>query len=153
MAKIKFKSYIKSAHGRLGNLVYYNVRGRQYARAFSMPRNPRTEAQQRNRASFALAVRQWQKLPEGERARYNSMAKWQNRSGYNIFISMAMKGTTPAILKLINHTCKAVRLLPGYITPAGTSVIYSSYSRHPYKNMAGPLPMLKKPPGKQQAAA
>jgi len=92
MAKIRFKSYIKSGHGRMGNVIYYNVKGYQYARSYSIPRNPRTEAQQKNRACFAEAVSIWQCLTEKEKSRYNRMAAGKPLSGYNLFISMQMKG-------------------------------------------------------------
>lgn len=92
MAKIKLKSYIKSVHGRLGNVVYYNVKGYQYARSYSIPLNPRTEAQQKNRSSFADAVHAWQNSADEIKASYNELAEGKPLSGYNLFISMHMKG-------------------------------------------------------------
>jgi hypothetical protein len=92
MAKVVLASYIKSIHGRLGNVIFYNVKGNQYARAWSMPRNPRTAKQQKNRKTFAEAVKLWQSMSPGEKEAYNIMARGKPLSGYNLFISMYMKG-------------------------------------------------------------
>jgi len=43
MAKVKFKAPIKSIHGRIGNVIFYNVNGYNYARSWSIPENPRTD--------------------------------------------------------------------------------------------------------------
>jgi len=121
MAKIRFKSYIKSAHGRMGNIIYYNVKGHQYARSYSIPRNPRTEAQQKNRESFAEAVKIWQSLTEKEKSRYNHMAAGKPLSGYNLFISMQMKG-------LISEEASREELIYAPYTLRSTSVSPASPS-------------------------
>ncbi|HQO39782.1 MAG TPA: hypothetical protein PK986_04870, partial [Spirochaetota bacterium] len=54
MAKVILKSYLKSIHGRVGNLIYYNVHGNQYIRSYSVPYNPRTFKQQKNRRAFMV---------------------------------------------------------------------------------------------------
>ena len=153
MAKVTFKSYIKSAHGRLGNVIYYNVKGCQYARSYSIPRNPRTAAQQQNRATFADAVRAWQELPQSGKFMYNKMAMGQKSSGYNIFISMRMKDVTPVMLKMIYRTAGTFRLLSGYTQRATTSVISSSPVAYPVTNDRGTPLILKKPPGTYPEAA
>jgi len=100
MAKVKFRSPIQSIHGRLGNVIFYNVNGNNYARSWSMPKNPRTEAQQKNRLNFAEAVKLWQGLTDTEKEKYNRMAAGKPLSGYNLFISMKMKNITPEVLKV-----------------------------------------------------
>jgi len=92
MAKAKLKSYLKKLHGRSGNYIHYNVKGRQYVRSYAVPANPRTDAQQKNRCTFALAVRSWQELSPGHKLIYNRKAIKKSFSGYNLFISMMMKG-------------------------------------------------------------
>ena len=95
MAKIILPAYIESIHGRAGDTIFYTVAGTQYARAFTQPRNPRTRAQQKNRAAFSEGVKAWQKLSAQEKSLYNRLAHGKPRSGYNLFISMHMKGAGP----------------------------------------------------------
>lgn len=150
MAKVKFKSYIKSVHGRIGNVIYYNVKGYQYARSYSIPRNPQTENQQNNRTAFAEAVKLWQGLSPKEKSVYNRMAEGKPLSGYNIFISMQMKGIN---LKLLNKMIKSqrkVRLLSAPYIQADTSVIPLSVS---YRGSTSLLFIHKKPPGTPPLAA
>ena len=125
MAKIILNPPIKSLHGRIGNIIYYNVKGYQYARSYTIPRNPRTESQQRNRASFARAVEQWQKMTAHEKSYYNRLAWGKPYSGYNLFISMRKKGITRSILKLINRKMAKPLFPPSTHHKAGTSVIAS----------------------------
>ena len=99
MAKVILKSYIKSIHGRLNNTIYYNRNGCQYSRSYTPPANPETALQQRNRMSFAGAVKLWQSLPEKEKSVYNRIAEGKSPSGYNIFVSMKLKGLNLRILK------------------------------------------------------
>jgi len=49
-----------------------------------IPANPRTVAQQANRAKMADAVSAWQALTEEQKAPYNLRAKRKNMSGYNL---------------------------------------------------------------------
>jgi hypothetical protein len=122
MAKIKFRAPVKSVHGRLGNVIYYNVKGHQYARIYTIPRNPRTVKQQKNRVDFGETVKHWQELPTREKSIYNRMALGKPVSGYNIFISMKMKGIDLILLKRIHKRQATDRLLPAISMRAGTSV-------------------------------
>lgn len=130
MAKIKLASYIKSIHGRIGNLIYYCAYGIQYVRGYTKPRNPRTEAQQANRAALAQAVEQWHSASPSERSYYNRMAQGRRYSGYNLFISMRMKGITTRMLRQISRIQAGAGSLPGKDRRAGTSVMYTSPIRH-----------------------
>jgi len=105
----------------MGNIIYYNVKGHQYARSYSIPRNPRTEAQQKNRESFAEAVKIWQSLTEKEKSLYNHMAAGKPLSGYNLFISMQMKG-------LISEEASREELIYAPYTLRSTSVSPASPS-------------------------
>ena len=153
MAKVKLKSYIKSIHGRMGNIIFYNVNGNQYARSFTMPRNPRTMAQQQNRAAFAAAVHAWKELPQYEKSRYNRMATGRNLSGYNIFVSMRMKGIKPQGLKPVHSTVKADRATAVPVSRADTSVIYTSTCLYTAIFPPVTTAILKKPPGISAATA
>jgi len=100
MAKVKFRSPIQSIHGRIGNIIFYTVNGNNYARSWSIPKNPKTDAQQKNRVNFADAVKLWQELTDAEKAEYNRMAAGKPLSGYNLFISIKMKNISPEVLKV-----------------------------------------------------
>lgn len=93
MAKAKLSSYIKELNGRSGRYIHYNVKGYQYVRSYAIPHNPRTAAQQKNRAAFAEAVKLWQELSPGEKMIYKKKALRKSCRGYNLFISMQMKGS------------------------------------------------------------
>lgn len=157
MAKVTLKSYIKSIHGRTGNVIYYNVKGHQYARAFSIPRNPRTVAQQRNRATFAEAVKLWQGLSPEEKSYYNLMAEGKPASGYNIFISMQMKGVTLKIIKQAPGVQIKVSLIPGShlirTTSVSPSPVLATGRIYIYPGTGGCNPLFKKPPGIRISAA
>lgn len=77
--------------GRMGGSVYYMRGTRQCRRRHVIPSNPRTRRQQKGRNLFREAVQRWQALDERARARWNVRAAGMNMSGYNLFISHAMK--------------------------------------------------------------
>jgi len=112
MAKAKLSSYLKELHGRAGNYIHYNVNGRQYVRSHAIPRNPRTQLQQENRAAFAVAVKLWQELSPEEKMIYNRKALRKPYSGYNLFISMQMKGESTEGLNHSNAVKSKDRLFP-----------------------------------------
>lgn len=112
MAKAKLSSYLKELHGRAGKYIHYNVKGRQYVRSYAIPRNPRTVAQQENRTTFAEAVKLWQELSPEERMIYNRKALGKPYSGYNLFISIQMKGKSQEGLNHSDNTQVKARLYP-----------------------------------------
>lgn len=74
--------------GRIAHLprkTYY-VRMRSYA-----PTNPRTVAQQANRAKFAAANAAWKLLTNEEKTQYNSKVKRPGQLGIHLFVSEYMK--------------------------------------------------------------
>src|SRR5512145_598851 len=91
MAKIRLEFYLEEINGRIGNIVYYHCRGREYARVHVTPSNPRTQCQQAVRGLFALAVLSWQQLAPAEKAEFNRRARYKPMSGYNLYISQFMK--------------------------------------------------------------
>jgi len=65
-----------------------NVTGKviHYREAYYIPKNPRTEKQQAQRAKYAAGIIVWQSLTEEQKAVYNERAKRKKISGYNLFI-------------------------------------------------------------------
>lgn len=91
MAKAELRSNFEKLHGRAGNYINYYVKGRQLVRSYAVPRNPRTAAQQKNRCTFAAAVKSWQELSPEQKMFYNRKTKNKPYSGYNLYISIIMK--------------------------------------------------------------
>jgi hypothetical protein len=94
------------ASGALGkSVVYGNWRGIAWARAYRVPQNPRTPAQQVVRALQALAVSLWQGLAPKIKGAYNVMAEVARAStgvggkaatkmsGYNLFVGLVRRAT------------------------------------------------------------
>ena len=150
MAKIILHPSILSIHGRIGDIIFYNVCGFQYARSYTIPRNPRTEAQQKNRATFAEAVKLWQVLSKKEKSIYNRMAAEKPMNGYNLFISMTMKGVTS--LSLLRGKGKGFSTVPSLILRITSVPVPLAPDFSLYNTSAG-LRVLKKPPGFTSIAA
>jgi hypothetical protein len=74
----------KPMSGRSGPFVYYLLKGKQCWRRYSVPKDPRTPAQQRSRAAFRAASKTWSQggpLTNKQRnAWYADGAKRQSRS-------------------------------------------------------------------------
>jgi hypothetical protein len=91
VALVTLHPAIQSMHGRMGNAVFVYRKGRQHVRPYVKGRNPKTEAQQKNRTAFARAVRQWQAMNTYQRFLWNREAAGANRSGYNLFLSYRLQ--------------------------------------------------------------
>jgi len=153
MAKVELNPRYKSLHGRLGNIIHYNVYGIQYARSYTIPRNPRTEKQQKQRNALAEKVRLWQELPPEEKKIYNRIAAGKPLSGYNIFLSNNLLGITHERVMELYNASQAVTILSEGYQIAVTSV---SYSRMPVYGQIYPLSkrfIVIKPPGITASAA
>ena len=122
MANVKLRSYLKELHGRTGNYVFYNVKGRQYVRSYAKPRNPKSAAQQKNRSTFAEAVKLWQVLSPEEKKIYKKIAKNMPCSGYNLFISIQIRGKSSGEKKSDKCEYLQNRLLNSPNIKAGNSV-------------------------------
>lgn len=153
MAKIKLRSYIKSIHGRSGDVIYYNVNGNQYVRSYTIPQNPGTVGQQKNREAFSDAVKEWQSLAPDKKTFYNHLAEGRSFSGYNLFISLRKRGITAEMLILIRSGFKREMLLFTYCQVPVTSVIYSSLYADYIISLRGLRQIQKKPPGTALIAA
>jgi hypothetical protein len=138
---------IKSIHGHIGSYVFYNAYGIQYVRSYTVPRNPRTELQQKTRNGLAGAVKLWQQLSEEEKSRYNRLAEGTALSGYNIFISMTLKsGKTVSEYAALSRLVRRSSIHDSYmICPSSVPVrqkLNPACNRH-FSNVIA----LKKPPG------
>jgi len=157
MAKVKFKAPIKSIHGRIGNVIFYNVNGYNYARSWSVPENPRTEVQQKNRVNFADAVKLWQGLTDAEKAEYNCVAEGKPLSGYNLFISMKMKNISPEVLKVSQREqvkeCYIYTPYTQAVTSVSTTEGIFLYNKQIFNGAEHHNTPLKKPPGDLPRAA
>ncbi|HOW82355.1 MAG TPA: hypothetical protein PK573_07340 [Spirochaetota bacterium] len=91
MATATLNPAINSISGSVGNLVLYKRYGRTVMRAWIMPPNPRTPAQQANRSLFRRAMISWRALPDYEKDSYNHKGKKLGMTGHNLFISRYMK--------------------------------------------------------------
>jgi hypothetical protein len=64
---------------QMGIRKYYNE-------PYYIPKNPRTEEQQNQRAKMTAAVAEWQDLTDEQKSAYNKKAKFLQMSGYNYFL-------------------------------------------------------------------
>ncbi len=91
MAEVKLNPVFEGMSGKAGDIVFFCRYGKQYARAYVIPKNPDTEAQRINRHIFAEAVEKWQNLSRIEKEMYNKKTRQRSCSGYNLFISLYIK--------------------------------------------------------------
>lgn len=96
MASVTLNPMFMSVSGRLGKIVYYTRWKNSYARIYVKARNPRTEAQQRNRNLFSEAMKSWQGLSDEEKTAWNRRAKKLPMTGHNLYISRYMKADNAA---------------------------------------------------------
>jgi hypothetical protein len=153
MAKVALASILESVHGRIGNIIFYNVKGNQYARSYTIPYNPRTEKQQKNRIRFADAVKLWQHLSLEEKSAYNLQAADKPLSGYNLFISMTLNEITLETFTPAETIQSAVKVLPAIYQRANTSVSTGLYIHYTCNNQKLKIKSLKLPPGVTLEAA
>lgn len=133
MARIKTPSYIGQANGRMGDLVFYTTGTGQFSRMYVVPANPDTEAQRIVRGNFGDAVRSWQNMAREDKEAYNILAAKKGKRGYNLYISMYMKGAfedrgvtveftvregaAPAQNEFVHNTVPSLLQCPSVATP------------------------------------
>jgi hypothetical protein len=138
MGKIDMNSKTCTFHGRTGKYIHYYVKGYHYVRTHAIPRNPRSIKQQKNRCTFAEAVRSWQVLSPEEQAACNRKASKERYSGYNLFISMYMKGIS------LSDKIQALSFhVPGMLRTSSVSIPFIDCI-DPFKQFQ-PVFVLKKP--------
>lgn len=70
--------------GKIGNKVYYNVKGEQRVRAYAIPIQPGTATQQSWWRRFRHGVRLWQHYPQTKKDEFNKRAIRYQMSGFNL---------------------------------------------------------------------
>ena len=73
--------------GKLRDVVNCRRGATAYVRLRVTPANPRSEAQQEHRSTFAQAVAAWKELTDAEREEYRERARRQGRTGYNLYLA------------------------------------------------------------------
>jgi len=91
MARTKLDALLSDFDGHLGNLVFYSVGKRVYARRYVKPANPKTEDQEAHRSLFAEAMASWKHLSAEEKQVYKKKAKKRGRYGHNIYVKEYIK--------------------------------------------------------------
>jgi hypothetical protein len=123
MATAELNPAFMNFKGNIGRLIYYSRMGKTCVRSHVIPRNPRTEAQQKNRDLFAEAVNSWKLLTAEEKNLWKLKAAMKKRTGYNFFISSF-------ILNAAKETdlTSTVSLLPAvsYIAPIPLRILSDS---------------------------
>lgn len=132
MAKIELHPIVSSISGRIGNIVFFPRYGRQYARSYCIPANPKTELQQKNRKAFAYAVGSWQRLSLSEKAAWNKKGEKKKRSGYHLFLSGFMKQNMNAVHQGPDNSLKQKY-------PSPYSTFHFSPIHLPYRSVSASL--------------
>lgn len=87
MAKLSGPLLSFGARGQLGkSMVTSKWRGIAYARAYTIPANPRTTAQQENRTRFAFMTEAWKLAPAAVRAPWDAFTKGRPFTPQNKFV-------------------------------------------------------------------
>ena len=87
MARVVTRGWSLVVTGKVDDHVFCRRGDRIYVRRWVKPTDRRTAKQQAQRARFREAVAAWKALPDADQARYTERARWQNRTGYNMFVS------------------------------------------------------------------
>ena len=78
--------------GRLGNCVFYNLRGKSFVRIQGKSNNPNTEKQLEMRTRFMVAIRFYQRLKETPLKSVLSIsAQGKSASGYSFYMEKNLK--------------------------------------------------------------
>lgn len=94
MAKVKLPSYLIELSGRMEDAVIYKSGNKICIRTYVKPRNPRTEAQQKNRSLFAEAMAEWKKLPPEEKSIYRQKTRKLDMLPHNLFVKEYLRSRT-----------------------------------------------------------
>lgn len=70
----------------MGDAVFYSIGNRSFMRTYVIPRNPRTEAQQKNRSLFAEAMASWKALPPKEKFLYKVRTQDLDMHPHNLYV-------------------------------------------------------------------
>jgi len=125
MAKVNGPLLSFGAKGQIGNAaVFANWRGIDYARQYVKPANPRTAAQQANRALFAFLREMYKRAPAVVRAPWDAFALGRPFTGVNKYVgeNVRILGPEASMLNMI-HSPGAAGGLPlvGMAAAAGAA--------------------------------
>ncbi len=83
---MKIKNILGNLYsGKLGDdLIASSWKGIEYLKKYTIPKNPKTEEQTRNRDIFKVAIGIWPRLSPRQKQFYNKIA--EGMSGYNLFV-------------------------------------------------------------------
>jgi hypothetical protein len=73
--------------GAIGGVVFCRRAGGVYARAYVVPRDPKTPAQIDRRRDFGEAVAAWRQLPDADKEQWRRRAARSERTGYHLFLA------------------------------------------------------------------
>lgn len=121
MAKVTGPLLSLGGSGTIGKSVTFGKwKGIQYARQRVIPANPRTTAQQANRALFAFMREMWKLAPSAVRAPWTAFAQGRNFLNFNKFVGENVRligSDTDLLASIMSPGAK------GGIPPAGVSVV------------------------------
>jgi hypothetical protein len=93
MVKLKGAFFSVAAFGALDDtLVYQRRRGLATVYRKRVVRNPNSEAQASQRASFASAVYSWLVMPSASKVRWHQRAVGTALTGYNLYLKNYLLG-------------------------------------------------------------
>ena len=97
MAKLIGPLHSVEAHGSVAKqIVFKKTGGRNVATVYSTPGSVKpfspNSSQQEKRATYGVAVGDWQNLTSDQKAVYDARAKGKNFSGWNLFLKEYIAG-------------------------------------------------------------
>lgn len=109
----------------MGDAVLYSIGNRTYMRTYVIPRNPRTEAQQKNRSLFAEAMASWKALTSEEKYLYKIRTLDLSMHPHNLYISEYI-----ALHSKEAETDSSVELFSSHIKSSGSAQV--RYANPPF---------------------
>ncbi|HRZ26229.1 MAG TPA: hypothetical protein P5346_10625 [Spirochaetota bacterium] len=164
MATATLNPVINSISGGVGHLVFYERYGKTIMRAFIIPPNPRTPAQQANRSRFRDAMGSWRQLPDEEKDSFNRTARRLGMTGHNLYISRYMKrnrdndaDSCRSDAKRIHEdgdiqTCRPVHSCPSFSPGEKEAGRMRAFPLHPACTAPSPLRLRRRKTGIQPRA-
>lgn len=90
--------------GKYGSRVYYYKDGELTSRAYFIPIQPGTAAQQARWAIWRAGVEAWQSLTTDQQEVWNKDAYWRKITGFNLWMSKWNKGEVDMLDKILIDT-------------------------------------------------
>lgn len=87
MSTVEMNPVFESFRRKMGDLVFFKLNGRTYAKRRTTPANPNTPAQQSVRRSFTYVAELWKGSQGVTRKSWERFAKSRKIRGYNAFLA------------------------------------------------------------------